>query len=273
MALFAVNQRLAPQWSLEQALRAWAQADVPALGLLRSKLSGQEPEQLRSLLDQYQRRVASVHHLGGFTGSDGRRFRQCVDDALQGLQLAAAVGAPCAVVYSGARGGHTYNHAKRLVRDALEELAPHADQLQVDLAIETVHPQAPQDLTFLVSLDDAMEILDRVQHPRVKLVLDLYHLGAEVDLPQRAAELVSQVALVQLADAKTPPQGQEDRCLPGQGVLPVEEVVAALKAAGYDGPWEIEVHGPTVAALDPVQVLQQAKAAYQWLVLQGPKPF
>ncbi len=273
MAFFAVNQRLTPQWSLEQDLRAWQQAEVPGLGLLRSKLQGKSPQEIKALLEQHARSVVSLHHVGGFTGSDGRRFRESVEDAQAGLRLAAQLGASCVVVYSGARGGHTYNHAKRLFRDGLQELAPLAQQLELDLAVESVHPSLPQQLTFLCSLEEVLEILDRVDHPRVKLVLDLYHLGGEAELVQRIPELVSRIALVQLADAPAPsaqessPQA-EQRLLPGEGSLPVQELVAALRQAGYQGPWELELCGPRFTSQDPVEVLQKAKRSFEQL-MQG----
>lgn len=272
MEPFAVNQRLTPSWSLEQDLAAWAQADVPSLGLLRSKVADLEAAQLQKLLAQHNRQVLSVSWVGGFTGSDGRRFRDAVADAQTALELAAAVGARCLVTRSGSRGGHTHNHARRLFRDGLQELAPEAEKHDLLLVVETIHPDLPQTDNFLASLDDALELLDRVNHPQVKLLLDLYHAGFEPDLVGRLPELAERIGLVQLADATSPPQDQEDRCLLGQGMLPLEEIVAALRQGGYEGPWEVELAGPQVESLDPLQVLKHCRAACEWLLEGGPKP-
>ena len=38
------------------------------------------------------------------------------------------------MVYSGGRAGHTYNHARRLIKDALVELVPVAAELDVPLS-------------------------------------------------------------------------------------------------------------------------------------------
>ena len=67
---------------------------------------------------------------GGFTGSDGHTFRESVDDAAEAIRLAAALHARSLVVYSGAPGGHTHNHARRLLVDALRQLLPLAEELQ-----------------------------------------------------------------------------------------------------------------------------------------------
>ncbi len=272
MVQFAVNQRLTPRWSLEQDLAAWAQADVPAVGLLRAKLAQLETAQVKKLLDQHARQAVSLSWVGGFTGSDGRRFRDSVADAQAAIESAAQFGAACVVALSGSRGGHTHNHARRLFRDALQELAPVAEEHNLLLVVETVHPQLPQTHNFLASLDDALELLEKVGHPRVKLLLDLYHTAAEADLPQRLGELVPQIGLVQLADLAAPPQDQEDRCLLGQGTLPLEQIVAALQQGGYQGPWEVELGGPQIEAMDPLQVLQHSRAACLRLLEGGEKP-
>ncbi len=272
MVHFAVNQRLTPRWSFEQDLAAWAQADVPGLGLLRAKVADLEVAQVKKLLDQHGRGVSSVSWIGGFTGSDGRRFRDSVADAQAALELAAQLGASCVVALSGSRGGHTHNHARRLFRDALQELAPAAEEHDLLLVVETVHPRLPQTHNFLASLDDALELLEKVGHPQVKLLLDLYHAAAEKDLAERLPELVPRIGLVQLADADEEPQEQEDRCLLGQGTLPLEQIVAALKQNGYQGPWEVELGGPRIESMDPLQVLQHTRAACLWLLEGGEKP-
>ncbi len=272
MTHFAVNQRLTPRWSLEQDLVAWAQAHVPGIGLLQAKLADLEAAQVKKLLDQHACQGVSLSWIGGFTGSDGRRFRDSVAEAQAAIELAAVLDTPCVVAVSGSRGGHTHNHARRLFRDALQELAPVAEEHGRLLVVETVHPNLPQTNNFLASLDDALELLDKVGHPRVKLLLDLYHAAAEENLLERLPELAPRIGLVQLADAASEPEEQEDRCLLGQGSLPLEQIVAALKQGGYQGPWEIELCGPQVESLDPLEVLQHCRAASLWLLQGGEKP-
>ena len=60
------------------------------------------------------------------------------------------------MVYSGARAGHTYNHARRLFKDALVELAPLAAELDVSLAVEPMHPACAAEFTFLHTVDDVV---------------------------------------------------------------------------------------------------------------------
>src|SRR5215216_2157776 len=88
---------------------------------------------------------------------------------------------------------------------------------------------------------DAWEVVRRADHPSIGLVLDSFHaLVRKTDLSPMRAIPKDRIFLVQVADA---PQLEMDylswsrhyRCFPGQGDLPVEAFMEALRATGYDG--------------------------------------
>jgi sugar phosphate isomerase/epimerase len=191
--------------------------------------------------------VSSLMWAGGFTGSDGRTYSFSLDDALEALRLASVIRAGCLVVYSGGRGGHTHGHARRLVSQALRELAQAAAELDVTLAIEPMHPGCGWDWTFLNSIDDTLDLVAEI--PGLKLVFDLYHWGHTAGLLQRIPALIPHIALVQLADASHPPCGEQDRLPLGAGVLPLRQWTQLLIENGYDGFFETELMGPEIETL------------------------
>jgi sugar phosphate isomerase/epimerase len=171
-------------------------------------------------------------------------------------------------VCSGARAGHTFNHARRLVQGALKELVPLADELDVVIALEPMHPGCSAQCTFLNNLDDALSIIHAIDRPQVKLLLDTYHLGQDPGLVERIPQVASQVALVQLGDARCPPHGEQNRCRLGDGVVPLRQIVNALRSAGYDGFFDVELLGEDVEALDYHTLLTHAKEAFADLMTQ-----
>ena len=134
-------------------------------------------------------------------GGDGCSCRESIEDAREAIRAAAALKCPTLIVYSGSRAGHTFNHARRLAKAALAELAPFAAEQDVTLAIEPMHPGCAAEWTFLHTIDDVMELLESVSHPRLKMVLDTYHLGLDGGLAERIPQIASSIALVQLGDA------------------------------------------------------------------------
>jgi sugar phosphate isomerase/epimerase len=183
------------------------------------------------------------------------------------MRNAAALQCRTLVVYSGPRAGHTYSHARRLVQDALVELALQAVELGVVLAIEPMHQGCAEQWTFLTALDATLDLIAAVGSPNVKIVLDTYHLGHEENLVERIHAILPHVALVQLGDARRPPDGEQNRCRLGDGVVPLGEIITAVKAGGYDGFYDIELLGEEFDAADYFDLLRHAKEAFDRLVL------
>lgn len=266
MSQLSMNETTTFRWSFEEDVAHYVAAGIPAIGVWRQKLSDCGEAKAIKLLQQTPLKVSHLLWAGGFTGSDGRSFRESVEDALEALRLAKRLGAPSLVLYSGARAGHTYNHARRLVRDALVDLASAAEELDVVLAIEPMHPACATQWTFLTSAADVLGLIEAVGSPRVKMVFDTYHLGQDEKILPQIAQIAPHVAIVQLGDARKPPADEQDRCRLGEGNLPLGEIVAALAAAGYDGYYDVELLGEEIETSDYHSLLEHAKAAFQQLV-------
>jgi sugar phosphate isomerase/epimerase len=266
MAELSISETTTFRWSFEEDIARYVTAGIPAIGIWRHKLSDCGQAKAIDLLSGGGLKVSYLYWAGGFTGSDGRSHCESIDDAAEAVRTAAALDCPTLVLYSGPRAGHTYNHARRLVRAAIKELVPLATELGVTLAFEPMHPGCAAEWTFLTSLDATLDLIGAAASPQVKMALDTYHLGQQGDLLSRIAEIVPHVALVQLGDARQPPDGEQNRCRLGEGVVPLAEIVAALKAAGYDGYYDVELLGEEVEADDYGALLEHAKEAYRELV-------
>ena len=94
---------------------------------------------------------------------------------------------------------------------------------------------------------DAWEIVRRADHPAIGVILDSFHtLAPGFPVNSIASIPADKIFLVQLADA--PKLGldvlswsRHFRCFPGQGDLPVVQFMEAVQAAGYRGPWSLEI--------------------------------
>ena len=91
--------------------------------------------------------------------------------------------APCLVVYSGSRNGHTLTHARRLFANGLIQLLPLAEEMNVELVVEPMNEACAGDCTYLTSLTETCDLLNTIGSPLVKLVFDTYHFGQS---PERA---------------------------------------------------------------------------------------
>ncbi len=266
MARLSINEMTTYRWSFDQDVAEYRAAGIGAIGVWRQKLSDFGEDKGIELLADAGLPVSNLLWAGGFTGSDGRTFRESVNDAVDAIRLAAALRTKVLVVYSGGRGGHTHNHARRLVVEALRELAPVAHEAGVVLAIETMNGACAGDCTFLTSLADTLAVIDAIDSPALQLVFDTYHFGADPAVLPQIERLAPRIAVVHLADGHTPIDQEQNRARLGAGDVPLAEVISALASGGYDGDYDVELIGPEIEATDYHELLRHSKEAFEQLM-------
>lgn len=121
---------------------------------------------------------------------------------------------------------------------------------------------------------DAWEIVRRVNHPAVGLILDSFHtLSRKHDLTTLATIPSEKIFLVQLADAPMLEMGilswsRHYRCFPGQGWMPLTDFMASLQATGYDGAISLEIFNDLFRSADPYQISVDGKRSLSFLAEQ-----
>lgn len=116
---------------------------------------------------------------------------------------------------------------------ALREAGTLAAAAGVTLVVEPLNSLIDHPGYFLDSLPQACALVREVDHPRVRLLLDVYHMAVmHHDLTDRVADALPLVSHVHVADV--PGRGE-----PGSGSLPWRQIVPALRR-GYDGPVGLE---------------------------------
>lgn len=265
MARFSINEMTTYRWSFEEAVHFCASAGIESIAVWRQKLSDFGEEKGVELLLDSGVRVSSLLWAGGFTGSDGRSHSEAVADARDAIQLAAELKAECLIVYSGARAGHTHSHANRLFRTAITQLLPIACEFGIPLAIEPVPAICGGGWSFLSSLDDAQSFLDEFNSPQLQLVFDTYHFGRDPGVAERLAELAQRIAIVQLADGKQTPRGEQNRCRLGEGTIPLRSLVSQLLRGGYDGVFDVKLMGEELEACDYAELIAHSRQVFEEL--------
>jgi D-psicose/D-tagatose/L-ribulose 3-epimerase len=156
--------------------------------------------------------------------------RHCID-------AAQTMGAPnvCGPLYSavGRTWQATDDERKRdvdLLVAQLRELAKYAGDRGVGLGVE---PLNRFETSFLNLTSQAIEVVDRVDHPGCGLLLDTFHMNIEErsigDAIRAAGKRMRQLHAC-----------ENDRGAPGSGHVPWPEVAAACKDVGFNGPFVIE---------------------------------
>ncbi|MFM7107142.1 MAG: sugar phosphate isomerase/epimerase family protein [Planctomycetaceae bacterium] len=251
----AISQMTTMRWEPTREIERLAAHGFAALAVWRPKLSDTGPAAMAAAVAAAGLRASSLQAAGGFTGVDGRSFRESVVDAEEAIEAAAILGGaapstapPVVVLHAGCRGGHTRTHAMRLLLDALTALARKARREGVGLAIEPLHAAAAPDSSLVAGLDEALQVVDAIDDPAVGIALDLWHFGDDPGLAARLPRLAEAASLVQVADRRGPPVPCGDRLPAGRGELPLERIAGELVRHGYRGGFEFDPVGEDVEA-------------------------
>lgn len=110
-----------------------------------------------------------------------------------------------------------------------------------------IEPINPHDVSgyLLHSLTEAVELIEKIDHPRLKLMFDFYHIGRmDPDPIDRFHDVFPLIGHIQFASIP-------DRGAPDHGALNFEEVFAAVDASGWASPIGAEYRpvGKTEASL------------------------
>lgn len=265
MLRLSVSELSTYRWTLEEDVLHYHSAGFDAIGIWRPKLADYGEEKGVELIREYGLDISSLQWIGGFTGSDGRSYRESLHDGLDAIQLAADIGAATVTVLSGGRSGHTRGHAHRLLLGALKELSEAAQAVGVQLAVEPMHVGCAYQWSFLNTIPQCLDLITAIDNPHLGITFDCYHLAQDANTMTWLESIVRYVRLVQLGDAKHAPLGEQNRCLLGHGLVPLADIVATFQQGGYQGYYEIEIVGQSVEHLQYEQILGEARqVAVTW---------
>ena len=174
-------------------------------------------------------------------------YEQRIAHTLHAMDVAAALEADCVVVAPGRREGRSYAETRDLAARALTEVMEKTTQSGVRIALE---PIIAWQSDYLNSLGEAVELIDLIDHPSVGAYVDSFHLWRTGTLLEDIERAGARIFGVHLNDAV---EGDDHaNRLPGDGDLPLVEIVQAIEATGYRGTYDNEyMYDATLIDSDP----------------------
>jgi len=144
------------------------------------------------------------------------------------ITIAEDLGAKALHILSGVT---EYN--KTSISTFISNLKFALDNSKISILIE---PVCEEQLSgyFLRTIDQAAAIIDKIDHPRLKIMFDCYHIYKESgDLVKNFADHADKIGHVQIAAA-------ENRAEPFPGALNYSDILPEFKRLGYQGAFGCE---------------------------------
>ncbi len=262
----AINSQCTLHRNLEEALDAYAAAGFrnvePHLNLVKDWLDdGHTVEETRGLFESRGLRVVASSQLEvACFGSPDALLPNLRANAAN-MQLIRALGADKMIVGTDGPEQVTIEALDAIAR-ALSNLARSTEGLEVDIAVE--FNWSP----VVKSLPSAVRVAEKTDHPRVGVLFDPAHYHTTPtklsDINAGSVRYIKHVHLDDMPD--TPPDLTHrdfDRVLPGEGVLDLREIIAAIERNGYDGYFSIELFN---ADLWQLPAKEAARRCYESLL-------
>jgi sugar phosphate isomerase/epimerase len=215
-------------------------AEEPDAATLRAAFAGLGPINLGALPDVERWRPAE--------------HAAMLAEAAALTELAVEIGASSVQLLTGpvAPGG-AYSGPADLSTSELRRVTAAAIRSVADLGASDGlrYYLEPIAWTPLSTLAEAALTIDAAERDNVGLVLDFWHLWQRGTTPDQLARLDPRIIHgVDLGDALGPAGNpmtdqRSRRVWPGDGEIPLQEWVDAIRSTGFDGWWDNELYSPT----------------------------
>jgi 2-keto-myo-inositol isomerase len=204
-------------------------------------------------------RVLSVNTLDDATLHSGAELEERVAQCERLCGWAEALGAPYVIVGPTYRAGRTIPADLILERTAesLRRYVTVAGAHGVRIAFEFI---GYEDCS-INNLSAALAAIDRVGDGRLGLVIDAFHFyvgGSSFEVLERLDP--SRLLIVHMTDADHGDRarlGKPNRIFPGEGVLPLKQMIQSLRRIDYRGPYSLELLRPQYWTMDPAFVARR----------------
>jgi sugar phosphate isomerase/epimerase len=242
LARLSLNQITVDQWDVPQLVEGCLRHGIGSVSLWRHRIAETGLQRTATLVREAGLHVSSVCRGGMFPATDAADVARRAADNRRAVDEAAELGADVLVLVCGPAADRDLPRARAQVADGIAALLPYAREAGVRLGIEPLHPMMITERSVVVTLGQALDLVEQHDSPWLGVVVDAYHVWWDPELAAGMARATGRVLGYHVSDWLTPTTDLVfGRGLMGQGAIDLPALSAAVAAAGYAGPVEVEV--------------------------------
>lgn len=234
-------------WTFERDVEAYRRHGFSAIEITEAKLDRARLTEQFDVLRASGLQVASVQaQIHGIFAtklqpepSDPPDRIAHIRESIEALAPHLPQGTPF-VAITGAPPNGDIECVHETVVHGLRKLSKHAAAHGMRIALEPLNPSLMNVDGALWSLDDALAIVDDVGEPNCGVCVDTWNIWQNRDLETTLRRAGERIFLVQVSDYRRP-HALYDRLIPGDGEIPLPQILQTLREVGYSRPYVIEI--------------------------------
>lgn len=265
----AINQATTMPHAFEDEVAAYRDAGFESVEVwlhekMEQYIAAHSAATVRRMLDDHGLGVVGVCFHFGVMLSTGAERQSNLEQFQSKLETCNTLGSPVLVVPTDFPEGEVAAADYEKAAEGLAEAADMAAAHEVNLAVEFI-----KGAKLIGTLRQALELVRTCGRDNVGVLLDTFHLcmgDSEVDDLDNVRDgdiLLVHVNDVPALECDKSKIEDSDRVLPGNGVLPLEDIIARLQAKGYEGYYSLELFNEQLWKKDAVSI---ARTSYEHLL-------
>lgn len=265
----AIHTMTNKPWSLAECSEHYAKAGFGGISVWRNTVATDEGgvglDEAAKIIQGSGLAVPAYVRGGFFPAAEQAGRASAVGHNKTMIDEAAALGADQVVLVVGAVPGMPLDEARKHVADGIAACLDHAEQANVRLSIEPLHPMYAADKSCVNRMAEARLICESLSNPMAGIAVDVYHVWWDPDLEQEI-KLAGELGLIfgfHVCDWRVDTRHMlTDRGLMGDGCIDIPGIRNMVEAAGFKGFNEVEVFSEQYWAMDQGEYLELITQRY-----------
>jgi sugar phosphate isomerase/epimerase len=243
---YAISEVTTINNTFEEDVQLYARYGAQGIGVWGFKMEEIGPERARKLMAEHNLGAANcIPNLNSILpyvlSPEPTDPMKRVEAFLPNMESMAKLNPETIVVITGPLGDYSLEEAGDLCRRGFERIGQAANDLGVTVALEPIHSSVKDVFTLIWDVPGALEMLREINQPNFKLLFDTWHLWDTPDIFEHIRNHIDLIAGVHIADWREDTRTWADRAFPGEGKLPMLEILNALNNAGFRGYYDVEI--------------------------------
>lgn len=252
-------------WQIEQSAEQFGKVGIGGISVWRDTLDGRDIAKTGDMLRANGLDVVSLVRGGFFPSIDAIKRKEAIEDNRLAIDEAEELECPMVVLVCGAEPRIPLEKSRDQIRDGLESLLPYAENANVKLAIEPLHPMYADTRSGINTMGQANDMAEYFKSDYIGVAVDVYHLWWDPNLEQEIYRCGKNDNLFafHICDWLSPTVDMlNDRGLMGDGCIDVKKIRGWVEETGFDGFNEVEIFSNKHWSEDQNEFLDKIKYAY-----------